>query len=186
MKLETKRLEIVPLEEKYAKQLLELWQDEEVIRYTNAMKLTDVDAVRDKIDVWLKNEEKSAYIGHFVILKDKEVIGIIGIPSIDGKEEKRGFYYQLIRRFWNNGYGKEAAKAVFEYALKEVKVKQLFADAVTVNEASIKILKELGFTIIGITRNGFTANGRLYHVMHFEYNGKAGKSEKSSEELKDE
>nr|WP_302597214.1 GNAT family N-acetyltransferase [uncultured Cellulosilyticum sp.] len=171
MKLETKRLEIVPLEKKYAKQLLELWQDEEVIRYTNAMKLSDVDAVRDKIDIWLKNEEKSAHIGHFVVLKNKEVIGVIGIPTVDDDGEKRGFYYQLIRRFWNNGYGKEAAKAVLEYALKEVKVKVLFADAVTVNEASIKILKDLGFELIGITRNGFTVDGRLYHVMHFEYKG---------------
>lgn len=168
MKLETRRLEIVPLEGKYAKQLLELWQDEEVIRYTNARKLTDVDAVRDKIDIWLKNEEQSEYIGHFVILKDKEVIGVIGIPTVDHEEERRGFYYQLIRRFWNKGYGKEAAKAVFEYALQEVKVKELFADAVTVNEASIKILKDLGFEIIGITRNGFTVGGRVYHVMHFE------------------
>lgn len=169
MKLETKRLEIVPLEEKYAKELLELWQDEEAIRYTNAMKLESVDAVRDKIIKWLQSEEKNNHIGHFVILKDKEVVGVIGIPSVNNKEGRYGFYYQLIRRFWNKGYGKEAAKAVLEYALKELSARFLLADAVIVNEASIKILKSLGFKEIGFTRNGFMESGKLYDIMHFQY-----------------
>lgn len=169
MQLATKRLELVPLEVKYAKELLELWQDEEVIRYTNALQLEDVDAVRDKITRWLQREEQNEYISHFVILKDKEVIGVIGIPTINAEQGKNGFYYQLIKRFWHNGYGEEAAKAVFEYAIKEVKVSILLADAVTANSASIKILKGLGFEETGITRHGFTESGKLHDVIHFQY-----------------
>lgn len=169
MQLETKQLELVPLEVKYAKELLKLWQDEEVIRYTNALKLEDVDAARDKITRWLQREEQDEYISHFVILKDKEVIGVIGIPAVNAEEGKNGFYYQLIRQFWNNGYGKEAAKAVFDYAIKEVKVNTLLADAVAANSASIKILKGLGFEETGITRHGFTESGKLHDIIHFQY-----------------
>lgn len=106
---------------------------------------------------------------HFVILKEKEVLGVIGIPTINEKDGKYGFYYQLIKRFWHNGYGKEAAKAILIYAIKDVKAKMLLADAVPANEASVSILRGLGFKQIGITRDGFTENGNVHHVMHFQY-----------------
>ena len=45
----------------------------------------------------------------------------------------------------------------------------LLADAVPANEASVSILRGLGFKQIGITRDGFTENGNVHHVMHFQY-----------------
>lgn len=169
MKLETKRLELVPLEEKYAKELLEIWQDPETIRYTNALLLDDVEDAREKIEGWLRRAAQNAYTTHFVILREKEVIGIVGIPAINETDGKYGFYYQLIKRFWHNGYGKEAAKAVLIYAIREVKAKMLLADAVPANEASVNILKSLGFKQIGVTRHGFTENGNVHNVIHFQY-----------------
>lgn len=169
MKLKTNRLELVPLEEKYAKELLEIWQDPETIRYTNALLLEDVESAREKIEGWLKREILATYTTHFVILREKEVLGVIGIPTINEKDGKYGFYYQLIKRFWHNGYGKEAAKAILIYAIKDVKAKMLLADVVPANEASVSILRGLGFKQIGITRDGFTENGNVHHVMHFQY-----------------
>lgn len=106
---------------------------------------------------------------HFAILKNKEVVGVIGLINMCEEKRECGFYYQLIRRFWNQGYGKEAAKGVLKYGLQNMGIKIVIADAVEENVASIKILRELGFEEIGISKDAFEENGHLHDVINFKY-----------------
>lgn len=169
MKLRTNRLEFVPLGEQYAENFLELWNDEETIRYTDATLLYTVQEVKDKIAGWLKGEENKEHTYHFVILRQGEVIGIIGIPVICMTDGKFGLYYELIKRFWHKGYAKEAVEIVINYIFRQLNAKMILADAIPANIASVKILEGVGFKTIGYTRKGFEENGNVHDIIHFQF-----------------
>ena len=103
----------------------------------------------------------------YVICYNGEVIGIAGTPIINEDTRECGFYYQLIRNYWGEGFGYEAAKAILNYTLRELNMNMIYADAAVANSASIRILRKLGFEETHIERKGFRKNGMEMNLMHF-------------------
>ena len=169
MQIKTKRLVLVPLEQKYASDLLELWGNEEVIRYTNARQLSSLKEVEEKIDLFLKGDTADIYTSHFIVLKGKDVLGIAGLPIVNQEANIYGMYYQLIEKSWNKGYGTEVAKALIDYACNVVQAECVIADAITVNKASMRILQSIGFKQVDVDECGFTRNGKTYDIANFKY-----------------
>jgi ribosomal-protein-alanine N-acetyltransferase len=165
----TKRLELIPVDNKYSKDLFLLWNDFDVIKYTNATLIKTQNECNERIRLFIDNYTDWDYPNNFLILLDNRAIGIAGFPVISKEKSEFGFYYQLIKSCWNKGYASEAASALIKYIYNKYKKAVIYADALPVNPASIKILQKLGFEQIKFDKKGFKKNGFELDIFHFKY-----------------
>lgn len=169
MKILTKRLKMVPIDIKYSNDLFDLWKDYDVIKYTNATKITSQEECNERVKLWVEKYTDSELINNFVIILDNKAIGVVGFPIIDKIDFKCGFYYQLIKKYWGNGYALEAARGVIEYILSNIKAGTIIADSVEDNKASINILLKLGFKEEKIEKEAFKQNGLQLNIINYLY-----------------
>ena len=56
--------------------------------------------------------------------------------------------YRFFQKHWGKGYATESAKAVMDYGVNTLKLKNIVAQAAKENTASIKVIKKLGFVFL--------------------------------------
>jgi len=166
--IRTERLELVALDESFSEDLLQLWGDYDVIKYTYNTLLKSPEECRNRLLDMLPKRNDNCGPSKFAILLKGKLIGIIGYPVLDNDNFKCGFFYQLIKSCWGNGYAYEAANALISYIFQLHPNATILADAVIVNPASIKILNKLGFIQTDIQEKGFTNNGIEQALIHYE------------------
>lgn len=95
--------------------------------------------------------------------QENEFVGWILLIPVDtvGPEIEMG--WRLKRKFWGNGYASEAAQAVLDYALYELKLSAVIAEIVEDNHASIALAEKLGFERAGYSGSGFYTRYAIYN-----------------------
>lgn len=86
---------------------------------------------------------------------------------MDKENSVFGLYYQFSRAYWGYGYASEAAKALMNYVLDKHPNAVIKADAVSVNPASIAVLKKIALKQTHIEEKGFRRNGFELDLIHF-------------------
>lgn len=82
-----------------------------------------------------------------VVLKEtSEIIGWAGVGPLEFDENQTEIFYGLSGKYWGQGYAKEAARAVMEYAFDVIGLKRIVGVAKPENVASVKILEKIGMT----------------------------------------
>ncbi|PNT92035.1 GNAT family N-acetyltransferase [Clostridium thermosuccinogenes] len=164
--LKTRRLELVGFDVKYADDLYELWSDFEVIKYTYTPLITTIDDCKRLIEHQIKRTNKN-FTDRFVITLNNKAIGIVGCVCMDKENLTFGLYYQISRMYWGCGYASEAAGAIVRYVLNEYPTATIRAEAVSVNPASIAVLKKIGLRQTHIEEKGFKRNNFELDLIHF-------------------
>lgn len=165
--IKTKRLSLIPLNKENSKDLIKLWGDYEVIKYTNNTLLITQEECIEKLDNLLLLYNDNLGPNKFAIILNDDMIGITGYLVINNDNFKCGLFYQIIQEYWGKGYGFEAAEALLNYILEKHPDGTIIADAVVNNSASIKILTKLGFSKTHIEEKGFKKNGMELDIFHF-------------------
>jgi ribosomal-protein-alanine N-acetyltransferase len=154
-KIETERLVLRRPRLSDAKALQAIYGDPEVMRYIgDGSTLTPA-----KTKAWIEKalaRWKADGFGHFVIEKDRKVIGRAGFLVCDPDEWKTGTLaelgdhaaielgWMLAQEHWGNGYATEAAIALRNYGFKELKFERLISLITHGNDASVKVAERLG------------------------------------------
>ncbi len=73
----------------------------------------------------------------------------IGVVSIDAIPARNRLGYWLAQGHWGRGYGSEAVAATIAYALEVLGVRLVRAGVFVDNPASLRIVRKLGFRVIG-------------------------------------
>lgn len=144
-------LKYQPLDDTFAEALLNIWSDEEVIKYTNIKKSCTLSEIKDRINT-LKDFDV------FIVSNKDGVIGIIGCPYIDKEKLQFGLFYQFCKSSWGKGYATKSTKWLLEFMREKYDEITLFADVVHDNVASEKILRYFGFKFIS-EEDCFERNG---------------------------
>ena len=168
--IKTKRLLLVPLNKDNSKDLIKLWGDYDVIKYTYSTLSRTQDECSEKLINWLPKAKDNLGTNKFAILSNDDFIGIAGFPVTDNDNFKCGFFYQIVKEHWGKGYAFEAADALLNYILEKHPNGTIIADAVVSNPASVKILTKLGFSKTRVEEKGFKNNGMEIDIIHFNYN----------------
>lgn len=168
--IKTERLVIEPIDIKYYKDLLEIWSDFETIKYTYLELIESEEESLYRLMFWVDNHLNHEYPNILVINLDEKAIGIIGFPVINKEKEEFGLFYNFNKDYWNKGYAQEAVKGAIDYLYKEYKNAVIYADAVILNLASLRILKKLGFIEMGKDKNAFKFNDFELDLVKFKYN----------------
>lgn len=155
------QLKYQPLNESHANDLLSIWSDEDVIRFTNIKEPCTLQEINARIQL-LK------LFDVFVVSNTEGVIGIIGCPCIDRSKSQYGVFYQFRKSSWGQGYATIATEWLLSFMKEKYVDVTFFADVVTDNVASEKILKHFGFDCIseedGFERNGITMKIHNYKL----------------------
>lgn len=165
--IKTKRLELVEFDMKYVADLFEVWSDFEVIRYTYMPLMKAVEECTEMIKIQIERTNKF-FMDRFVILLNGKAIGIAGCASMDSENTDFGLYYQFGKQYWGNGYASECAEAIINYIFEHYPQATIKADAVSINPASLSVLRKIGFEEIDISEKGFNRNGLNLDLVNFE------------------
>lgn len=88
------------------------------------------------------------------------VIGLIDLFDFDPKNQRAGLGLVVLEyKNRNRGVGAEAIRLVTDYAFSTFGLRQLYANVVIGNDASIHLFKKLGFKEVGIKKDWIFSNG---------------------------
>jgi RimJ/RimL family protein N-acetyltransferase len=140
MKLETKRLILRTPETTDVDDYLEFCNSEFVLRY-NAMTPRTAEQMQRRFS---EEQADTLVIEH---KKDGKVIGEISVEddSVRWGVESKELSYFIHEAYSRRGYMKEALQAVIDYLFAQEKVECVSARCFAPNEASLALLKSLGF-----------------------------------------
>jgi len=144
--IETERMILRPLAVADAKDIYERWtSDERVSKYVAWCTHTSVKETME----WLIIEESNilsdkVYQWGFT-LKDSGYLFGCGGVSFNDKEGVFVLGYNIMHKYWNQGYTTEAAKAILNFAVNELKQREFVACHAIDNPASGTVMKKCGF-----------------------------------------
>jgi len=141
--LETERLILSSLEEKDIPFITEYLQEKIISENTSHIPYPySEDYARNWLN--MAGDALATKSGYAFAIREKEgkIIGAIGIH--DRGDDKAELGYWIALPYWNKGFATEAAKAVLNFGIKELKLHKIYATHFLHNPASGKILEKIG------------------------------------------
>ena len=91
--------------------------------------------------------------------EDGNIIGMIGLNTINLDHKRSELGYWIGKKFWGKGFITEAIKLMVFYAFEEYKLERIHAFVRPDNPASIKVLENTGFSQEGLLRKFLFQHG---------------------------
>jgi RimJ/RimL family protein N-acetyltransferase len=153
MQLETERLVLRDPQPGDVDDLLEMIEDDEVMRWIGS-EGGDRDLAVELVQRWMSRWEHDD-VGVFCVLLDGHVIGRVGLLVWDASTWETSTYeragrnaqpelgWAIARRFWGSGYATEAARAIRDWAFAERNVERLVSLIAPDNVRSARVAEKL-------------------------------------------
>ena len=149
--IETERLLLRELLPEDAPAIFRLFSDPLVTRYYDLENYVNVKQAEELIDFFDESFELERAIRWGIERKeDGEIMGTCGYVWLRTHRGEIG--YDLHSSFWRNGYMSEALDAILDFGYTEFGLHRIEAMTMLENEASIGLLRSLGFQQDGIMR----------------------------------
>jgi RimJ/RimL family protein N-acetyltransferase len=102
-------------------------------------------------------------------ITDKETGEVFGAIALsNNKSCNHGeLAYWIGEPYWGRGYATEAAKAVLQFAFKEVKLHKVFARYFSSNIASGKVMEKIGMKHEGILKEHIIKEGKYEDLVYY-------------------
>lgn len=99
--------------------------------------------------------------------QEDQTVGLIDLFDFDPKNHRAGLGIVILEeKERNKGIGAKAIKIVLEYAFSTLGLRQLYANVIEDNEASIHLFKKLGFQEVGVKKDWiFGPNGYKNEIL---------------------
>jgi len=162
--LESKRLYFRNFIPDDCEEMFLLNADWDVLKYTGDEVFNSIAETRAFLEKYqVETYEKIGYGRMTTILKETdEVIGWCGMKYHPHMEEV-DLGYRFHKRFWNKGYGTEAAVACLDFAYKSLHIKTIAAYANEKNIGSCRVLEKAGFNYTGMAEQ-YNKMWRRYEI----------------------
>lgn len=119
--------------------------DPEVIQYTGDESFESVEKAREFLAGY-DHYEKYGFGRWAVIRKEDDAfLGWCGLKYV-AEHDEYDVGYRLFKKYWNQGYATEAAKACLEYGFESLGMKTIVGRVMHANVASIRVLEKIGLT----------------------------------------
>ncbi len=152
--LVSERLIMKPLEEGDEESVLQLFADEDVVRYlipVDADGLTDVKiGIVNTFFIRLESGRGAPWL--IYNRQTEELIGLVGFQYYSERHAYCQFILLISKPEWGKGYGTEASAAALDFAFNRLRVNRVESTIDERNAASIRLHEKLGFTHEGTMR----------------------------------
>jgi len=175
--LETERLLLRDFRLEDEPHICEYASDPEVARFTD-WGPSDVSIVRANLRGRLEDQERWPRPSVEVAVELPSAARIIGgmrITVVDVTHRTADFGYTFNRRYWNNGYATEAARALLNLAFLQLNLHRVWATCDVRNHGSYRVMEKLGMRREAlfqqdVLQKGEWRNSYLYAVLAEEWN----------------
>ena len=160
MELEFGRYKLRPFRRGDEPSIAENINDRKIERYTlNIPYPYTLEGAREWVDFnrKLARGKKKTQLNLAIDL-DGKVIGGIGLSAMNGHRAELGYWLGV--KYWGRGIVTVAVKTLTRYALKELKLRRVYAKAFVVNKASARVLEKAGYKYEGRLVNDAMKHGR--------------------------
>ncbi len=141
----------------HAPALFPIFSNAENVQFTNFKTFEDQISFAHFIERFLAIEKGSPLqYGPFSIYQNETIIGLCGLQQIDLAKGKSELWYLLHKDYWGKGLATEAVKILLAKGQQNRQLHTIYAEAVSSNAASWRILESLGFFKTGEKTDGFT------------------------------
>ncbi len=174
--LETERLILRQLLESDAEQWHRNLSDYDVAGLIGMDPFQNVADTKEIIISFSNRYEKDIGMAWAITLRGTGAfIGTCSWENIDKHNFCGEIGYDLLKDYWGQGYMIESLKPMIEYGFTKYELNRIEAHTAAVNEASRRLLKRLGFSLDGISREsaffrGAFRDGCLYSLLRREWN----------------
>lgn len=160
--LRTDRLSLVPLAEEHLEHEVELDSDPEVMRYLLEGRARTREEVETAHRRRLEVAQRAPGLGYWAGFADGAFVGwwILEPPErpdqgpVEGQAE---LGYRILRRNWRNGFANEGGRELLRYGFQELGLRRIFAETMTVNQASLATMRSLGMGYVRTFDSGHTS-----------------------------
>jgi ribosomal-protein-alanine N-acetyltransferase len=160
MILQAKRLFLRPVAVSDAPALFEARGDAEVMRYWDWPAQRDVAAVEQVLTEHVPElADRTTRWWAVALSPDAPAIGECDLSEIDTHHRRAEVGFLFARRYWGQGYAREAMERVIEYGFNDLGLMRLWARFHDGNEASKRLLEKLGFAYEGRLKNHIMRDG---------------------------
>jgi len=161
--LETARLRLRELTEEDVPAIFRCFSNEALTRYYGQEPFADTQQAKQLIKQFAKNFEEKRGIRWGIERKDSnEVIGTVGFHLWSAAHQRAEIGYEIHPDYWRQGYTKEAVQKVIAYGFGDMNLNRIGAVVFLENEASSKLLIQLGFQQEGILRDYMYQKGQAH------------------------
>jgi ribosomal-protein-alanine N-acetyltransferase len=166
--LVTKRLRLRKLGPDDAEAIFEYASDDEVTEYMTWDTHKTVEDSHAFINFTL-NRYMSDEAGEWgIILQETgKLIGAIGFPQVDKKNNQAAIGYVLGRRYWGDGLMPEAVRRVLQFAFHDMNLNRVECIHAVPNEKSGRVMQKAGMSFEGIAREKMFAKGKYWDVKQY-------------------
>lgn len=164
LKLDGKRVTLRPLMTKDKESLIANINDPDIYKFT----LTIPYPYKNSDAEWWINHTQErikkgkAYELGIELKKTGQIIGGMGLCNIELKHDSAEVGYWLGKKYWRQGITTEALELLMDFAFNELKLHRLYANTLTDNIGSQRVLEKCGFTKEGRRKEAIKKDGE-YH-----------------------
>lgn len=168
IKIETERLILKNYCENDLENMYRLKSEPLVWKFSTKITSNKIEDSKSSLESVLKNYAKNNDDFQALFLKDSgDYIGEAGILTFNNQNNRAVVGYNLLPKYWNNGYATEITKALVKYLFDYTKTERIEALALEANKASRKVLEKSGFVLEGLLRNFTYINNQYSNVCYF-------------------
>ncbi|MFS4471824.1 GNAT family N-acetyltransferase [Chryseobacterium sp. T20] len=118
---------------------------------------------------WLKMSKEAfdTNTGYTFAIRNKEgqIIGAIGLHDRDDDKAELGYWIGI--PYWNKGYVTEAAKAIVDFGLNEMRFNKIFATHFLHNPASGRIMEKIGMEQEAVLKQEMKKDGEYFDIVRY-------------------
>lgn len=165
--LQTDRLELVEIKECHLRDILDLFGNENVIKFYNLLPFENEQDAQKFIDWYhIRFKDGLGFRWGISIKGEKNIIGTIGFNNFT-KKHRANIGYDLKPEYWNNGYITEALNEIIDFGFNQLEINRIEAEVMQGNESSERVLYKLNFKKEGILRQWMFWNEKYYDMSMF-------------------
>lgn len=147
IEIKTDRLLLRPFTLNDAETVHTYASDEETTKYMLFLPNETMEVTRQfLIDAEKEWQKDTPSFYEFAIVLDGLHIGGISI-YLDESKTQAELGWSLNKKYWGKGYGTEAAKAILDFAVNQLKVSKVKACCDARNKASFNVMQKIGLTL---------------------------------------
>lgn len=140
-------------------------KDPVVSKYVVWNKHETIKDAEDLMEKWVKSYEDDCSYKWVVILKQiNEVIGSISAVKVNKNYKTVEVGYCFGSKWWNNGFATESLRRVIKFFFEEVEVETIYANYISNNRASGRVMEKSGMKHDGTLRNRMIDKNTNKHV----------------------
>ncbi len=157
--LTSENLILRKIQTKDAQDILDLYSDEENIKYVDSKKHESINDSLDLIQCFDKKLHNKTAIFWGITLKSKgKLIGISGLYHLDWTHHFASSKSIIHHSYWGQGVAMEAKQQIYEYAFTQLQLHRIEAQVFVKHTASIRHLEKMGMKREGRLRQNFLIN----------------------------